>query len=746
MVDQVFRELAGLGRDAKADLIGKIMDSHLGRSVLDQRTASDLLSKMGTGRRTTHLVEVLGCLQQRGLEHTLSLGLEAIKACRQSGEWGTALAVLQKVLANQVELDTFAYNAAVGACAKGGAWTQALGLLAQMASINVDPDAWTYGPAVGACAKHGEWVKVLGLLADMADRRVELDTIACNTVVSACTTGGEWAKALWLLAEMTRSCVVSDNGTYWAAVSACRLGEKWIEALWLCSEMVGRRASPDILTVASAMSVCGKAGEWAQAVGLLARLLTDQVELDTITWNTAISACESVGEWIQALTLLSEMEAGRVDLDTITFNGAVSACAKGGEWAQALGLLAEMTTSNVELNTITFNSAVNACVSGGEWGQALGLLAEMKAGRVHLDTLTFNAAVVVCAKGGEWVRAVGLLAEMRALDLKFDDFIYNSVINSFEQGATWQQSLAFYEEFRLKCRNPGGMALGSVINACRSGNSWTQACLLLDRELNSILECEARHVTAPHKTVFQQMSAKGGPDVLLQTEGVLALLKTADMSTESILEQLCQHLPSHGSGVMPVSRLDFQTSGVLIVALRSYISTSADYVQAQFAGRLASKTYHCLCSGQCLGSFGSRAFSSAPLSKVEVDNSWRAYVSVLDGQEACTSLLVKACYRFEELRGMPEELFMFLEARPITGRTHQIRIHLASLGRPLVADSVYGSRSAAAECLWCPRVFLHCSRVTLRDVDGSLCRAEAELTPDLLRALQSLRKLHVDGR
>merc|ERR1711862_716037 len=89
----------------------------------------------------------------------------------------------------------------------------------------------------------------------------------------------------------------------------------------------------------------------------------------------------------------------------------------------------------------------------------------------------------------------------------------------------------------------------------------------------------------------------------------------------------------------------------------------------------------------------------------------------------------------------PALMLTLLAAWPHTGRRHQIRAHLASLGCPLVADTAYGAdgfRSVA----WCPRMFLHCRRVSLRDLSGAEFTAEAPLPEDLAAVLSQLRLLN----
>src|SRR5690606_11541681 len=78
----------------------------------------------------------------------------------------------------------------------------------------------------------------------------------------------------------------------------------------------------------------------------------------------------------------------------------------------------------------------------------------------------------------------------------------------------------------------------------------------------------------------------------------------------------------------------------------------------------------------------------------------------------------------------------YLEASPITGRTHQIRVHFASTGHPIVGDPVYGRPSK-----WVGRQFLHAWRLMVHHPsDGREINFEAPLAPDLQAALDALRE------
>jgi 23S rRNA pseudouridine1911/1915/1917 synthase len=159
-----------------------------------------------------------------------------------------------------------------------------------------------------------------------------------------------------------------------------------------------------------------------------------------------------------------------------------------------------------------------------------------------------------------------------------------------------------------------------------------------------------------------------------------------------------------------VHRLDRFTSGVLLVA-----KTDAAHrdLAEQFASRTVSKTYLTLVEGVMAGS----GRITNPISR-DPGNRARMTARLTKGRTALTDWQVK-----EQFAG-----FTFLEISIGTGRTHQIRAHMAALGHPVAGDRLYGADASPYN-----RYFLHAYRLKFRSpATGEDVTVEAPLPPDLL--------------
>ena len=170
-----------------------------------------------------------------------------------------------------------------------------------------------------------------------------------------------------------------------------------------------------------------------------------------------------------------------------------------------------------------------------------------------------------------------------------------------------------------------------------------------------------------------------------------------------------------------IHRLDKETSGTLIVARTqdSYLALKAD-----LAARRIGRTYLSLVHGLLSVPTGT---IDAPIGRDPSRPTRRAVIPT--GKPAVT--------HYEVIGEYPDHDVSLIEVRLETGRTHQIRVHLAAIDHPVIGDRTYSPFNTSVKA---PRVFLHARRVRLtHPTSGVTLEVESPLPEDLTRVLEGLR-------
>ena len=166
-----------------------------------------------------------------------------------------------------------------------------------------------------------------------------------------------------------------------------------------------------------------------------------------------------------------------------------------------------------------------------------------------------------------------------------------------------------------------------------------------------------------------------------------------------------------------VHRLDKDTSGVLLIARTP---GSAAHFSKKFAGRSAKKIYWALVMGVPEVREGT---IDAPLAKQPGTGGEKMHVDHDNGQPAKTK------YRVVDKAG---DKAAWVELEPLTGRTHQLRVHLAAMGHPIVGDGKYGGRDAFLTGAVSRKMHLHARRLIIDEpAIGGKKSGKLDVTADL---------------
>lgn len=233
-----------------------------------------------------------------------------------------------------------------------------------------------------------------------------------------------------------------------------------------------------------------------------------------------------------------------------------------------------------------------------------------------------------------------------------------------------------------------------------------------------------------------QMMALLNDSILYEDDGLLVINKPPGLAvhggsgiTLGLIETLRQMRPE-ARHLELVHRLDRDTSGCIMVAKkRSYLRHLQEALREKSAGAGGVlKVYQAL----VLGEWSKRCHQiNAPLMKFEVAGGERIVKVHLEGKPSLTEFSVLNRYQG----------FTLVEARPITGRTHQIRVHAQYAGHSLAGDEKYGDDAIneVLRTVGLRRLFLHASSLSFYLPNATeLTRVDAPLPPDLAGPLSKL--------
>jgi 23S rRNA pseudouridine1911/1915/1917 synthase len=168
-----------------------------------------------------------------------------------------------------------------------------------------------------------------------------------------------------------------------------------------------------------------------------------------------------------------------------------------------------------------------------------------------------------------------------------------------------------------------------------------------------------------------------------------------------------------------VHRLDKDTSGLMVVAKNN---TSFEYLKKQFAERKVIKKYWALVHGRVKDKKGTITKAISLSKKGRQKRS-----ALLDDKSKRAWTEYRVLKRFKD--------YTLLEVRIKTGRTHQIRVHLASIGHPVAGDQQYKFKRQPS-LTGLKRQFLHAAYLKLKLPDGKLTELKSDLPKDLEKALK----------
>jgi 23S rRNA pseudouridine955/2504/2580 synthase len=193
--------------------------------------------------------------------------------------------------------------------------------------------------------------------------------------------------------------------------------------------------------------------------------------------------------------------------------------------------------------------------------------------------------------------------------------------------------------------------------------------------------------------------------------------------TKNHLDRLLDGLADERGRPKLVHRLDKDTSGALLVARTA---RAAGHFAKAFSGRTARKVYWALVVGVPETAEG---LIDLPLAKQPGTGGEKMHVDREHG------LAAKTRWRLVDRAG---NRAAWVELQPLTGRTHQLRAHMAAIGHPIVGDAKYGGAEAFLTGGVSRKMHLHSRRIRIDSPDGGKIDVSAELPPHFAETLATL--------
>lgn len=241
-------------------------------------------------------------------------------------------------------------------------------------------------------------------------------------------------------------------------------------------------------------------------------------------------------------------------------------------------------------------------------------------------------------------------------------------------------------------------------------------------EINVFSDVEIRNSFEKKKVkISDSKVAQIKEQIIFRDDNVIALNKPSGLATQGgsgILISVDDYLPylrfQNEENPQLVHRLDKDTSGILLIARNS---NAANLLTESFKNKTIRKTYLALVLGSPKKEEG---VINIPICKKFVGKNEKVYPDRVNGKEAITEF--KILEKFEE--------HSLIELSPLTGRTHQLRVHCKELGHSIIGDVKYGGRDVIKRDI-SRRVCLHAKKIVIEDFFGKKLEIETDL-PDFL--------------
>ncbi len=224
--------------------------------------------------------------------------------------------------------------------------------------------------------------------------------------------------------------------------------------------------------------------------------------------------------------------------------------------------------------------------------------------------------------------------------------------------------------------------------------------------------------------------------IIFEDENLIAINKPSGLATQggsSVDISVDDFLAPQN--LQLVHRLDKDTSGILLLAKNS---AAADFLTLAFKNKTIAKAYLALVCGSVKKESG---VINIPLRKKILGKNEKVQPDFDEGKEAITEFKLLKIFKKKSVKKIlthgfseeeeKDESYSLLELKPLTGRTHQLRVHCKEIGHPILNDVKYGGKKTLRKEV-CKRLCLHAYKIEIADYFGKKLEIKTEM-PEFIR-------------
>jgi 23S rRNA pseudouridine1911/1915/1917 synthase len=240
---------------------------------------------------------------------------------------------------------------------------------------------------------------------------------------------------------------------------------------------------------------------------------------------------------------------------------------------------------------------------------------------------------------------------------------------------------------------------------------------------------KAKQIVMPHVAVIDETD----DFLVIEKPSGLLVHPAPSQKTSTLIDFLLKHAPSiAGVGDAEerpgiVHRLDREASGLMVVAKNE---KAFEHLKKQFQDHLIKKEYLALVYGKPSQDFDT---ISTPIGRKKGKGRMSARAHAQEGDKEAVS-------HYDVIDRFPQAALV--KVRTETGRMHQVRVHMKSIGHPLVGDTLYATTKHQTSSLRDTRLFLHASMLGFKDLQGAWHEYRSGLPPELAVLIETLKAKH----